>query len=233
MTAAIAFAGGMLYIVDIVIKLKSKNQKHARKSETMNRNDIKLRIATPSDAEAILKIYAYYVENTVITFEYDVPELAEFRGRIENTLKRYPYIVAEHEGEVVGYAYLGAFVGRKAYDWSAETTIYLANDRKKMGLGRIMYQALENLAKAQNIINLNACIGYPEVEDEYLNKNSAQFHAHLGYDMVGEFHKCGFKFGRWYDMVWMEKMIGEHGSEPAPLIPFPQLDAETVEECLK
>ena len=77
-----------------------------------------------------------------------------------------------------------------------------------MGYGRKLYHVLEAISTAQNILNLNVCIGYQEVEDEYLTANSAQFHAHLGYHMVGEFHKCGYKFGRWYNMVWMEKWIG-------------------------
>lgn len=72
----------------------------------------------------------------------------------------------------------------------------------------------------QNIINLNACIGYPVVEDEYLTKNSCEFHEHLGYKQVGRFHSCGYKFGRWYDMVWMEKFIGEHPDKPEKIKKF-------------
>lgn len=189
---------------------------------------IKLRTAAVSDAEEILAVYAPYVKATAITFEYDVPSLAEFTGRIEKTLQKYPYIVAERAGEILGYAYTGAFVGRAAYDWSAEVTIYLKEEQRKNGLGRKLYAALEDISKAQNITNLNACIGYPKEDDEYLTKNSAQFHAHMGYRMVGTFHKCGYKFGRWYDMVWMEKMIGHHVPVPHPLIPFPALEPDTL-----
>jgi phosphinothricin acetyltransferase len=71
---------------------------------------------------------------------------------------------------------------------------------------------------------MNACIGYPEVEDEYLTRNSAQFHEHLGYKLVGEFHKCGYKFSRWYNMIWMEKMIGDHLDDQPQIIPFPELE---------
>lgn len=102
------------------------------------------------------------------------------------------------------------FKDRAAYDWSAETTIYLKYDAVKCGLGRMLYEALEEEMKTRGFLNLYACIGYPIEEDEYLTKNSAQFHAHLGYQTVGEFHKCGYKFGRWYNMIWMEKLIGEH-----------------------
>ena len=172
-----------------------------------------IRTATANDAEAILNIYAYYVENTAITFEYDVPTLEEFTQRTENTLKKYPYLVAEKDGEILGYAYAGVFKDRAAYDWSAETTIYLKQDAVKGGLGRMLYEALEKEMKERGFLNLYACIGYPIAADEYLTKNSAEFHAHLGFETVGEFHKCGYKFGRWYNMIWMEKIIGEHKGE--------------------
>jgi L-amino acid N-acyltransferase YncA len=194
----------------------------------MEKQEIQLRAAAPEDAEEILGIYAYYVENTAITFEYDVPSLSEFRERIVRTLPRHPYIAAVGGGEILGYACTGPFVGRKAYDWSAETTIYLREDRRKHGLGRVLYQALEDISRAQNIINLNACIGYPEVDDEYLTQNSVQFHTHMGYVMAGRFHKCGCKFGRWYDMVWMEKLLGAHPETPLPVIPFSELEPDAL-----
>ena len=170
--------------------------------------NIVIRSASVNDAEALLKIYAYYVENTAITFEYDVPTLEEFQKRITNTLKKYPYLVVEKEGTILGYAYAGVFKDRAAYDWSAEVTIYLSHKATKCGIGRKLYEALETEMKKRGFLNLYACIGYPVEEDEYLTKNSAQFHAHLGYQTVGEFHKCGYKFGRWYNMIWMEKLIG-------------------------
>lgn len=194
----------------------------------MRNEDIFIRVATIDDAKELLEIYVPYVKKTAITFEYEVPSLEEFKTRMKNTLKKYPYIVAEKNGEILGYAYTGAFVGRAAYDWAVEMTIYLKESKRKMGLGRKLYNALEDISKAQNILNLNACIGYPETEDEYLTKNSVQFHEHLGYDTVGEFHKCGYKFGTWYNMVWMEKMIGLHNADPSPIIYFPNLSIEAL-----
>jgi len=185
-----------------------------------------IRVATLDDAEKILEIYAPYVKNTVITFEYEVPSLEEFKTRMVNVLKKYPYLVCEKDGEILGYAYTGTFKGRAAYDWSVETTIYLSDKSKGKGIGRKLYEALERVSKAQGILNMNACIGYPEVDDEYLTKNSAQFHEHLGYKLVGEFHKCGYKFSRWYNMIWMEKMIGEHVEKQPSIIPFPELNLE-------
>jgi len=173
-------------------------------------DDISIRFAKPEDAKELLKIYAYYVTDTAISFETEVPSEEEFKLRIEEVLKSYPYIVACKDDEILGYAYLHSFVGRKAYELSAETTIYLNPDKKKMGIGKKLYSVLEDIAKAQNITNLYSCIGYVDKEDEYLNNNSVQFHEHIGFRMVGKFENCGHKFGRWYHMVWMEKIIGEH-----------------------
>ena len=173
-------------------------------------DDISIRFAKPEDAKELLKIYAYYVTDTAISFETEVPSEEKFKLRIEEVLKSYPFIVACKDDEILGYAYLHSFVGRKAYELSAETTIYLNPDKKKMGIGKKLYSVLEDIAKAQNITNLYSCIGYVDKEDEYLNNNSVQFHEHIGFRMVGKFENCGHKFGRWYHMVWMEKIIGEH-----------------------
>ena len=169
-----------------------------------------IRNAVPQDARALLDIYGPYVKNTAISFEYEVPSVEEFQKRIENTTKKYPYLIAEEDNQILGYAYAGAFYGRAAYDWSVETTIYLAPGATKKGVGRLLYKSLEEKLKGMGILNLYACIAYPDEEDEYLDKNSALFHEHMGYQKVGEFHKCGYKFGRWYSMIWMEKIIGEH-----------------------
>ncbi len=181
---------------------------------------VTIRIANEQDAPELLKIYAPYVEKTAITFEYTVPSLEEFTERIRETLKRYPYIVAEREGEILGYAYTGPFGKRAAYQWAAETSIYLKETRRRMGIGRRLYEVLEEISKAQNLLNLNACIGYPQKEDSHLTKNSVQFHEHMGYRLAGEFHQCGYKFGTWYNMVWMEKSLGEHPDKPKDVIWF-------------
>lgn len=185
-----------------------------------------IRIATENDAEELLNIYAPYVEKTAITFEYEVPSVEEFRIRIRNILKKYPYIVEEKEGEILGYAYAGVFKNRAAYDWAVETTIYVREDQRKSGVGRALYEGLENILKMQNILNLNACIAYTAVEDEHLTNNSVQFHDHMGYRLVGRFQQCGNKFGRWYDMVWMEKHIGEHKENPKKIKLFTEIREE-------
>lgn len=169
-----------------------------------------IRSASPDDAERLLEIYSYYVENTAITFEIDVPSVSDFQNRISKTLTRFPYLVLEDNGIIQGYAYAGVFYDRAAYDRSCEVTIYLDRNSHRKGYGKSLYDALQLELKSRGFINLYACIADPVVEDEYLNRNSEQFHEHLGFTKVGEFHKCGYKFGRWYNMIWMEKIVGEH-----------------------
>lgn len=183
----------------------------------MNTNDsIIIRTATAADAQALLNIYSPYVKNTAITFEYEVPSTEEFISRIEHTLQKYPYLVAEENGKLLGYAYASPFHDRPAYDWAVETSIYVDQNIKHRGIGCKLHDALENALQDMGILNMNACIAYPPKEDEYLDKNSVEFHSHMGYRLVGEFYKCGYKFHRWYNMVWMEKLIGEHQSDQKP-----------------
>lgn len=186
-------------------------------------NDIIFRTATPDDAEAILDIYSYYVINTAITFEYEVPAIEEFRSRIEHTLERYPYIVAVKDGKIVGYGYASPFSGgRAAYAHSTELSIYLSQSVQHCGLGKKLYAVLTDILLKQNVTNLYACIAYTDNEDEYLTNGSEHFHEHLGFKTVGMFRKCGYKYNRWYDMIWMEKIIADHGTIQ-PFIPFPEL----------
>ena len=170
------------------------------------------RSATPDDAAVLLAIYAPYVEHTAITFEYDVPPLEEFRSRIQNTLQKFPYLVAVNEsGAIDGYAYASAFHPRKAYEHCAELSIYLRENVHHHGLGTQLYNLIEEKLKAQGILNEYACIATTtRADDPYLTNVSPCFHEHLGFKEIGHFTQCGYKFGLWYDMIWMEKMIGEH-----------------------
>lgn len=193
--------------------------------------EIVIRSAEPSDAKALLRIYEPYVRETAITFEYEVPSEAEFEQRIRRVLAKYPYLAAERDGDILGYAYVGSFHDRPAYDWAVETSIYVDRERKRTGVGGMLHRALELALKEQGILNMNACIACPAPggEDEYLNRNSIEFHTHLGYRMVGEFYRCGYKFNRWYNMVWMEKLIGVHEREQLVPKSFDQV-RETLRE---
>ncbi len=168
---------------------------------------IEIREARVDDAREILGIYGYYVSRTAVSFEYDVPAEGEFRRRMAKTLEKYPYFVAVRGNRIVGYTYAGPFIDRAAYQYAAEVTIYLAADERRRGVGRALYGALEAALQEMGVRNLYACIGFPVAEDEYLTMDSARFHGRMGYVKCGQFHKCGYKFGRWYDMIWMEKII--------------------------
>lgn len=194
--------------------------KAADKNTAMTGKDrsLKIRSATVRDAEAICEIYAPYVKNTAVTFEYDAPSVSEFADRISHTLKKYPFLAAEREGKIVGFAYAGPFRERIAYDHSAEVTIYLPDGQKRQGIGRALYEAMEKILVRQHVYNLYACIAVPAAEtaDEHISMDSVRFHEHMGYRIVGSFQCCGYKFGCWYSMVWMEKLIGQHTADPQP-----------------
>lgn len=186
---------------------------------------IQIRIADAgSDAAALVNIYAPYVRNTAITYEYDVPSPEDFAERIRHVLEKHPYLVAERDGEILGYAYAGAFISRTACDWSVETSLYVRQDRHGAGTGRALYDALEAVLALQNIVNLYAVIACPhEEDDEHLTHNSIQFHHHMGYRQMGRAQNCGYKFGRWYDLIWMDKHLSPHLDCQPAVLWFPEV----------
>ena len=191
---------------------------------------VRLRTARVSDAAALLAIYAPYVRETAITFEYDVPDEREFAARIRHVLEKFPYLVAEADGEIVGYAYAGAFHPRAAYQWCAEMSVYVKRDARRMGIGKTLYAAMEEILRMQRITNAEACIAMPNEPDEHLTLDSVKFHTKMGYRMVGRFTACGYKYEQWYDMVWMEKLIGEHLPVQRPVRPIGEVRAIVAEK---
>ena len=173
---------------------------------------LNIRLATPDDAEALLGIYSYYVVNTPISYDLEPPTVEEFRHKIEKTLLHYPYLVAEETSQqptaksqqpILGYCYASRFRERPAYDHCVEVSIYIDKDAHRSGIGSALYAELEKRLKAQGIINLCASIT-EEAEP------SIRFHTKHGYTKVAHFHKCGRKFNRWLDMIWMEKLLAPH-----------------------
>ena len=185
----------------------------------------KIRTVQLSDAEAILKVYAPFITDTCISFEYVVPSVEEFAQRIASISAEYPYIVLEEDGEIVGYAYSHRYLERVAYSWDVEVTIYLAPKVQGKGLGVILYDALEKLMALQNIKNLYSCITGDNV-------HSIEMHRSMGYELIGTFPKAGFKHDRWLDVVWMAKAIGEKENVPLPFVPFAEVEASKIEEVL-
>jgi phosphinothricin acetyltransferase len=189
---------------------------------SMNHRKLTLLPAVAADAEALIAIYAPYVQRTAITYEYEVPSPAEFRRRIETYSQKHPYLVAEVDGVPVGYAYASPLGSRPAFDWSVETAIYVREDCKGLGVGRALYEALESLLKEQGIRTMTAAIATVSHDDPYLTNASLSFHLRMGFTPVGTFRNCGCKFGRWYDLTWLEKPLGTHEENP----PHPKSIAE-------
>ncbi len=169
--------------------------------------DYLIRDVNLDDAKALLDIYSYYVLNTAITFEIKVPSISEFESRITKFEREYPYICLIYEGKIVGYSYAHAFYEREAYHHSVEVTLYIDKDYKGKGFGKLLYTELEKRLKEKGFTNLYACIAYTNKEDEYLTNDSESFHNHFGYHLCGTFTDCGYKFNRFYSMIWMEKII--------------------------
>lgn len=190
-----------------------------------------LRLATPADAAELLKIYAPFVASedrnlSDVSFEYEVPGVEEFAGRIRDISAAYPYLVCEQEGRLLGYAYAHPYIQRAAYQWGAEVTIYLAPEGQGRGLGRVLYTALEKLLRKQGVVVLYACVTAS-------NEHSVKMHEALGYKIIGRFDNTGFKHGHWLDMVWLEKRIAELPVMPQPLKSIGDLTVAELEQALK
>ncbi len=170
--------------------------------------DIVIRYARSEDAAAFARIYEYYVEKTAVTFDCTARSVEGFEELIDAVSATYPFLVAEIDGAVAGYAYAARFRRQAAYDACVELSIYLDRRFTRTGIGTELYAELERRLRDQGITNLYACISYPNEVDEYLGYGSVRFHEHLGFKIVGLFHDCGCKFGRTYSMVWMEKLVG-------------------------
>ena len=194
--------------------------------------NIRIRPAEERDIPAMLAVYAPYVEETAVSFEYAVPSPEEFRARLARVQGFYPWLVAEQEGRVLGYAYASRFHPRAAYDWSVEVSIYLGRQERGRGLGRQLYEALEAMLRAQNVLSAYACIAHTEAPDEYLDHASIRFHERMGYRLTGTFPNCGYKFGRWYGMVWMEKRLvpadAPESLHPAPVVAFSSVSGNVL-----
>ena len=166
-----------------------------------------IRNAKLEDAQRLVEIYSYYVLNTAVSFEYEVPTVAEFQDRMKKVMEKYPYLVAEKDGHIVGYTYSSPYSCREAYAWSVANSIYLDKDYRRQGIGSLLYQELEKRLKEHGIVNLLAGSAFTEEEDEYLTHGSYNFHTRMGYEKVAHMKDIGKKFDRWYDLLWLQKKI--------------------------
>ena len=184
---------------------------------------VNIRMATKEDAANILKIYVPYVLETDISFEITAPSLSEFEGRIENILKGYPYVVCERDGVLIGYAYAQRQRAREAYDWNAELSVYVDEKYHGRGIGKALYNAVMDVLKLQNMKTVYGAVAIP-------NERSNRLHESLGFSVLGIFHKTGFKHGKWHDVMWFEKKIGEYDVNPSKVKTLGELDTVELEE---
>lgn len=159
-----------------------------------------IRIATSNDLEQILSIYGPYVENTTVSFEYEVPPMKEFRARFDEITKQFPWLVWEEDGIIAGYTYACAPFSRAAYRWCAEPSIYLRPEFHGSGIGKKLYNALEALLRMQGYH-----VSYAIVTSE--NAASLAFHRSMGYSLLAEFPHCAYKHGKCLGIIWMEKRL--------------------------
>jgi L-amino acid N-acyltransferase YncA len=169
-----------------------------------------VRDATEDDAAACAAIYAPYVTDTAITFEYEPPSAAEMARRIAVAQRAHAWLVLEDDGRVVGYAYAGPFKERVAYRWSAEVSVYLEAGRRRSGSGRLLYEALFARLTERGFRTLVAVMTLP-------NDASEGLHRALGFEPVGTLRRVGWKHGEWRDVAWAQRSIGPDDGPPREL----------------
>ena len=211
----------------------------------------RIRMAVQEDAFDIATFYAPYVLDTAINFEYEPPSAEDYRHRIIDVERRLPFLVAVNgQGQVIGYTYANPMGLRPAFAWSIVTSIYLDQSIRGQGVGTRLYRALELILKQQHVVNMFACItvakddnladvygGNPArrklgADDPHLPGVSPRFHSAYGFVPVGREIDCGYKLGRWYDKLWMEKHINSSDGAPEAVISLPDIDARLVHDVL-
>lgn len=184
-----------------------------------------IRRVEEADARAILDIYAPYVAETSISFEYEIPSLGEMASRIRELLPCYPYLAAVSEGQLVAYAYAGPHKSRAAYQWNAELSVYVDRNHRGRGTGRALYGALLEILARQNFVNIYGVVTTP-------NPASQRLHEFFGFNPAGRLRRSGYKEGAWHDIVIYEKSLAAEEGPPAGIRPFNQLDETLLEAIL-
>ena len=187
---------------------------------------VTLRRAHLEDAEAILEIYAPYIRNTNITFEYEVPSLSEFRDRMAGIMEGYPYLICEIDGIAAGYAYAHRYKERAAYQWDAELSVYLREGCERRCIGQAFYTALMEILKEQHVRNVYGIVTSP-------NPPSEALHAAMGFRLAGVSLKTGYKLGKWIDVSCFERPLGDPDSPPEELLTVHQVPQERIAQILQ
>lgn len=161
-----------------------------------------IRMAQEKDIPQILAIYAPYILNTTVSFEYTVPSLEAFTERFRSITAQFPWLVWEEHGKILGYAYGSLPFQRAAYQWCASSSVYLLPEAQGRGIGRQLYAALEEILTRQGYRKVYAIVTSG-------NTGSIRFHQALGYRIVAELPECGYKFGKLLGIIWLEKLLNQ------------------------
>lgn len=189
-------------------------------------SSIIFRRATVSDAQAILDVYAPYITDSIVTFEYVVPSLKEFTERIIHISSDYPYFVCEKDGDIVGYAYAHRHMERAAYQWNAELSVYIKEEYTHKGIGKSMCTTLIEILRLQGIRHVYSCVTIP-------NEKSWQLHQTLGFEQLGIFPQSGYKHGAWRSIAWFGKVIIPLEADPKPFCSIRLVPENEIEKILK
>jgi len=171
-----------------------------------------VRDARREDAARCADIYAPYVRDTVVSFELEPPTVADMAGRIEAALGSHAWLVVEDAGRVAGYAYGAAFNARAAYRWSTSVSVYTEPGRRRTGAGRALYTALLDRLAARGYRTALAGVALP-------NEPSVGLHTAMGFSPVGTYRRVGWKLGRWHDVTWYQRPLGDHADDDDPPAP--------------
>jgi phosphinothricin acetyltransferase len=175
-----------------------------------------IRVAELDDARQVLDIYAPFCTATPVSFETDPPSVEEMRSRIATTLEFFPWLIAEEEGRVLGYAYASRHRERAAYRWSADVSVYVREGARGKGVGRALYTSLFAVLRLQGIFNILAGISLP-------NASSVALHEAMGLRPLGIYESIGYKCGAWHDVGWWQFAIRSHDGPPDEPLAFPSI----------
>lgn len=185
-----------------------------------------IRLVKPDDSGHILKIYAPYVTDTAFSFEIDVPSPQEFAARVQSISSKYPYLVYISDDKIIGYAYASSHKERAAYCYDVDVSVYISSDYHGSGAAYELYKCLFDILYKLGYYNAYAGITVP-------NNRSIRFHEKHGFKSIGTYHKTGYKFDSWHDVLWMEKEIRDHDSSPNPLKSITELPNDELVEAFK
>lgn len=185
----------------------------------------RLRLVTLQDTEELLQIYAPYITDTAVSFEYEVPSVDAYRARIEEICAHYPYLVLEEDGRLLGYAYAHRQMDRAAYQWNTELSVYLRPEVTGRGLGTALYSALLELLRLQGFKTAYGCVAIPNVASEAL-------HEKLGFHPAGVWSLTGYKNGQWQNVGWFEKQLAPYDPDPVPPTPITQMPEDAIRAVL-